>query len=244
MIILFTIVPHITILSNGAPGWARWEVSCCRSLSLFPFPFSACVYSMIFKVAIFGHSYVRDLQTLGEVNITDCHIKFNLRYFPFPGATFNTFIDNPDCFELLKTFSPHFIIVVLGGNDLKDSVELSDIYRNCKHFYTLLRDNFPKATIIASQIENRFYLSNNRFGSPAARTFDYLRRHFNRHLNNQPYKDHILQVQGPNRLDKSENYRDFVHLSQLGLRKYFRIIVCTLTFAIRKDPYKYLQYVS
>ena len=193
---------------------------------------------MFFKLAVLGHSYVRDLASLGECEIFVSGIKFCLNYFPIPGATFSTFNSNPVHFENLKIYKPDYILVILGGNDLKTDVELSQIYEDCSVFYKNLREICPDSIIIASQIENRFYESNNRFNSPPAKTFDYLRRYFNRFLKNLPFKDFVLQVQGPNRLDKKENYRDSVHLSHVGLRKYFAFIRTTLSYAYESKKIK------
>ena len=192
---------------------------------------------MNLKVAIFRHAYVRDLEGLGEKIIyLSNDVEFSLGYFYVPGATFGTFIDNLDHFTDLKDFQPHYIIVVLEGNDLQANIDLSEIYKHCSEFYGLLRASFPDSVIIASQIENRFYNINNRFCSPGARLFDYLRRNFNKHLKNKSFKDFLLQVQGPNHLDNRINYRDAVHLSPVGLRKYFEIIRRTLDYAYSKRP--------
>ena len=185
---------------------------------------------MHFKLALLGHSYVRDLASLGEHEITVSGAKFSLNYFSIPGATFSSLISNSVHLESVKSYKPDYIVVILGGNDLKIDVELSQVYKDCSTFYEKLREFCPNSIIIASQIENRFYEANNRFNSPPAKTFDYLRRHFNRFLKNKPFIDFLLQVQGPNRLDKRDYYRDDVHLSRSGLSKYFTIIECTITF--------------
>ena len=152
----------------------------------------------------------------------------------FSGASFTTFLKHTNHFESLKAFEPDIVVVILGANDLKASVELSEIYDQCTKFYCLLREFLPKAFIIASQIENRFYSANNRFDSPLAADFDYLRRHFNRFLKNKPFKDCLMQVQGSGRLDSQEYYRDSVHLNHRGLNKYFQFIENTLSFAFNK----------
>ena len=190
---------------------------------------------MIFKVVIFGHSFVRDIASLGRRVITLSNdVEFCLNYLSVPGASFATFLNDNKHFEHLRSLNPDFVIVLLGGNDLRIDTELAEVYKDCTKFYTRLREIVPDSIIIASQIENRFYKSENRFGSPVGENFDFLRRHFNRFLRNKPFKDFLLQVQGPNRLDKKENYRDCVHLNSLGLNKYFEIIKCTLSFAYNK----------
>lgn len=143
-------------------------------------------------------------------------------------------MENRNYFESLKVENPDFLIIILGGNDLKVNVELSLVYEDCARFYNILREFLPDSIIIASQIENRFYKCNNRFGSPSAETFDFMRRHFNRHLKNKPFKDCLLQIQGPNRLDSEDNFRDGVHLNINGLTKYFDIIEGTLSYAYTK----------
>ena len=112
---------------------------------------------MLFHVTIVGHSYVKDLANLGKFDIRIENNTFFLKFLPFPGATFCTFIDNPALFERIKETNPDFVIVILGGNDLKANIELSRIYDRCKSFYTTLRSYLPNSWIIASQIENRFY---------------------------------------------------------------------------------------
>ena len=189
---------------------------------------------MIYKVTLIGHSYVADLFRYGRKRITVSNVEFELNYIYVPGATFSTFIEKPVYFDNLKFQSPDFVIVVLGGNDLKVNTDLSRNYEDCTKFYDTLRDRVPGVIIIASQIENRFYSEGNKFGSPPGAKFDFLRRHFNRFLKNKPFKDCLLQVQGPGRLDGLENYRDSVHLNRRGLEKYFEIIENTLSYAFAK----------
>ena len=189
---------------------------------------------MVYRVCLFGHSYVGDLSRYGKTEISVNGIDFSLDYIFVPGATFSTFINNSLHFDQLKVLSPDFVVVILGGNDIKIDVDLSKIYEDCTRFYNLLRERLPSAVIIAAQIENRFYLDTNRFGCPPADKFDFLRRHFNRFLKNKAFKDCLLQVQGPGRLDNEENYRDRVHLNYLGISKYFEIIENCLSYAFTK----------
>ena len=189
---------------------------------------------MVYRVTLFGHSYVGDLSRCGKTEISVDNIDFSLNYIFVSGATFSTFIDNPSYFDQLKSRSPDFVIVILGGNDIKINIDLAQNYNDCTRFYTLLREKLPNVVIIASQIENRFYSEQNTFGSPPSEKFDYLRRHFNRFLKNKAFKDCLLQVQGPGRLDNKENYRDEVHLNSLGINKYLEIIENCLLYAYTK----------
>ena len=135
----------------------------------------------------------------------------------------------------LEGQKPDFVIVILGGNDLKADSKLPDIYKESETFFRLLKERVPKATVIAAQIENRFYKPNNRFESPVGEKFDYLRRYYNRFLKRKKFKDFLLQVQGPSLLDNKEFYKDCVHLNERGLRKYLQLIKKTLLYIVEKS---------
>lgn len=189
---------------------------------------------MNFRVSIVGHSYVRDLSHFGINHFNLSGVTFHLNFRSVPGATFSSLSGNHSFFGNLKSDDPDFVIVILGGNDLKANTELTQIYLDCENFFKSLRASLPNSCIIAAQIENRFYKPDNRFGSPPSKTFDFLRRHFNRHLRNKPYKDFILQVQGPGRLDNRNHYRDSVHLNRAGLSKYMNLIEGNLAYVYKK----------
>ena len=90
------------------------------------------------KLAVFGHSYVRDLSTLGNFRLefgSELHLEVS--YFGFAGARFTTFFTNPDLLSDLVAYRPDYIVVILGGNDFSSQVPLSDICKSCKDFYTL-----------------------------------------------------------------------------------------------------------
>ena len=69
-------------LSNGAPGWACWKVDIaapCPCRVSVPDP---SYIIMKFKVALFGHSYVRYLKSLSENTIHLSHgVEFSHRLF-------------------------------------------------------------------------------------------------------------------------------------------------------------------
>ena len=188
------------------------------------------------KVSVFGHSYVRNLWSAFEQNTITAHegIELDIEYFGSSGATFRFFLDNPFHVNALVNSKPEFIVVILGGSDLKAHRPLQDIYHDCTKFYELLRDKLPASIIIASKIENRFYSRDNYHNSPLPEQFDYLRRHFNHFLKNKKFKDCILQVQGSDRLDNPEFYGDGVHLNADRLNRFFTFIVATVSFAYNK----------
>ena len=153
-----------------APPGGRLESCACHScllsviFSLDPF-YISCYFTWLLSVI----HMLRTWLIWGNLTFVLRIILFFLKFLPFPGATFCTFIDNPALFERIKETNPDFVIVILGGNDLKANIELSHIYDRCKSFYTTLRSYLPNSWIIASQIENRFYHPQNRFGSPPIR---------------------------------------------------------------------------
>ena len=208
--------PAVVKLSNDLVG----------SYSDDPRPMIQSHSTRHYEVVVFGHSYVRDLATLDRTQLDIEGNVFHLSYITVPGGTFSTFINNRRYLEQLKAKSPDFVIVVLGGNDLKYDVDLSENYEKCFTFYNLLRQTVrPDTLVVASQIENRFYKPNNRFGWPPGRAFDLKRRRFNEFLKNKPFQDSLLKVEGPDLLDKKENYRrDGVHLNGLGLNRFFGAI--------------------
>lgn len=182
------------------------------------------------KVALFGHSYIRDLARLGFHNIkVSDDVVLDLRYFSFPGHTFADFLVDPSKFQEVIQFQPNIIVVYLGGNDIKVDVELQQVYSDCKKFYEYLRSRLPDTYIIASQIEARYGSTVNRHGSPEAAEFSRLANYFNKWLLKQSFKDRLLCIKGPNKLSNSALYRDTVHLTRQGLHKLFDIIKCVVT---------------
>ena len=47
-------------------------------------------------------------------------------------------------------FNPSLTLVVLGGNDLKVSLHLSEVKQDCTDLYNIIRNNSPTTYIIAS----------------------------------------------------------------------------------------------
>ena len=89
------------------------------------------------KVLIFGHSYVRDLKDF-DIHISRRGIEVVYEYFP--GASFNTFIRDPSLIERAVTCHPDLVIVILGGNSIKDSIPKPSLFKICREFYATLRN--------------------------------------------------------------------------------------------------------
>lgn len=186
------------------------------------------------KLAIFGHSYVSDLERQfngSEIELEN--IKFEVSFFGHRGATFNTFLQENSLLEPLINYCPDYLIVYLGGNDLKARAELTVVKEKCKAFYNLLRDLLPSTCIIASQVELRFHETRNRFDAPLEEHYKLMRRYVNKFILSLKCKDFLFRVQGKGRLDNKTLYRDAVHLNNTGLNHLFRLMRDCLSYCIR-----------
>ena len=181
------------------------------------------------RVALFGHSYVRDLQTYLDRNrlqLCDSRdgIFFEAETFCFPGATFSRFVEEPNLLNDLVSFCPDIVCVILGGNDLKTDYPLANVRADCKHFYELLKSRLPNCYIIAGQIESRFHRIPNRHKTPLEPVFSALANSFNCWINKQSFKDRILGLKGVSKLSKPIFYRDHTHLNTLGLARLLELV--------------------
>ena len=181
-------------------------------------------------VAIFGHSYVRDLSNLNRFLVsTGSGVDFRLHYFHHPGATFETFLKQPRRFDSLVDCNPRIVICLLGGNDIRTNVDLKIVYEHAKEFYKLLKSKLPKSLIVASQVEDRYLKSENRFGTPPEALFHKLANHLSRAIKNITHKDKLLMIRGRALLSNKRFFvTENVHLNQLGLNKLFDLIVSFL----------------
>ena len=69
------------------------------------------------RLAVFGHSYVRDLSTLNNFRLEfGSDLRLEVSYFGFAGARFTTFLDNPEFLSDLIAYRPHYVVVI--GNSL------------------------------------------------------------------------------------------------------------------------------
>ena len=177
------------------------------------------------KISIFGHSYVRDLQQLGNEYISLGSERAFLNYFAFPGSSYHTFLLNPNLLSSLIDSAPDVLVVILGGNDLKVNIDLNDVKSDCASLFRLLREKLPNVYIIAAQVEIRHSNRVNRHGSPAADLYRKLAVNFNKWLARQSFKNKLLLVNGKNKLYERSFFReDGVHLNSQGLNLYFDLL--------------------
>ena len=177
------------------------------------------------RALLIGHSYVRDLKSFiksHQQQVVKLPNGNGLQlFFSFvSGATYETYLNHPELLDGSVDVNADIIVVVLGGNDIKCDVDLSVVKSNCFHFFKLLKTKFPAAYLIGTQIESRFIESGDRyecFGTPHSEAFSKLSVYYNSWLNKQKFKDRLVCIRGPNKLDNRSLYRDSVHLNEQGL---------------------------
>lgn len=164
----------------------------------------------MWRVAILGHSYIRDLYELGDTRMKfkdgiDCKIHY---YFK-PGSTFAKWNNYFEILDKIVELNPNIILVYLGGNSITEDISDRTLRDQAKQFYNLLRSLLPEAIVIASQIELRFVEEGNRHKTPTLQQFKIRRNTFNQFLRkfkNAKGIDYIARISGGNRLDKVELY--------------------------------------
>lgn len=225
----------------GTPGGTLVEKTICCSSSecggnlgrgrvLLHFCFVIFSQCLFMKIAIFGHSYVRDLELLGHSDFVISEVPVSFQYFAFPGAGFRKFLNNPRLLDEVVLEKPDILVIILGGNDIKVNVELKEIKENCKEFFRLFRSKLPDSFFVATQVEFRHSEKVNRHGSPSEKLFRKLALHFNNWLNRQKFKDKIFVVNGNTKLcDVGLFQKDGVHLNLEGLEVYFDLLISALS---------------
>ena len=177
------------------------------------------------RVAIFGHSYVRDLKQLGFSHLIFEDFDVPVDYFDFPGSGFHDFILNPSLLDKLVIYNPTVIVIFLGGNDLKVNLDLDIVKHNCSQFYSVLRLRLPNSVFITSQVEYRHLKSTNRHGTPDLELYRRLANNFNKWIARQKFKDRLLIVNGSDKLGDSKFFKsDGVHLNRQGLELLFDLM--------------------
>lgn len=194
--------------------------------------------TILMKLLVLGHSYVRDLATLGVNNLAFGHTSIDVTYSAHPGAGYDKFLENPTLLTESLECKPDIVVVILGGNSILRDVTNFELFHKCRTFYELLRRELPQATIIAAQIELRFFDEPNRFGVPRAEIFKKRRNELNKYLNRLKLKNNMLIIAGPGRLDHKEHNRDEVHLNRQGLRVYMSILKSTVLFVLDNRKFR------
>ena len=196
------------------------------------------------RVLIFGHSYVRDLLALGDWNrqvrlstgkLVD--LEFLFRYYS--GKDFDYFLDKPEPFQAIKDLNPDMIVVILGGNLIVNGISNSNIKLMADNFYCHLQKFLrPDCVRFAAQVEPRFVISGNNYGTPEAEEFERRRRQvnnfFNTILKKKNYVDYLVFALKSS--DKDLYKPDGVHLNNEGLKRYRDTLLGSLVYALEERP--------
>ena len=150
--------------------------------------------------------------------------------FGFSSAKYSTLVANDKFISDLKTCDPDFVLIILGGNDFSTQLSLTTVKDHCLLFYQKLRSWLPRAKIIASQVELRWYQEHNKFETPFGIDYNYQRKYLNRFLHKLKLKDFLFRVDGTSRLDNKALYVDAVHLNKKGLEKLVSLIKGGLSY--------------
>lgn len=196
------------------------------------------------KVLLFGHSFVRDLLSVGgwnrEVSLDDdskVNLEFLFRYYS--GKDFNYFLNNLELFDEIKSINPDAIVIILGGNIIVDKVSNSSIKLMVNDFYRRLKEVVkPDCIKFAAQIEPRYCHKGNRFGAPEAEEFNRRRTQINNHFNQTVKKHKLVDYLIFSREDfkhRPELYKpDGVHLTHEGLELYKGSVLGGLMYALNR----------
>ena len=184
------------------------------------------------QVLVVGDSHVANIGRLGSGRFMHVNHQVNIQYFGIKGAGFATFTPEK-LSKLSQWYKPEIIISIIGGNTVSSTEDTKEIYRVGETYYKDLKEAFPGATIVATQIEARSYLPNNRFGAPGYEIFQSRRVAVNNFIKALRYKDHVLMIGGPNRLDNLSLYEsDGVHLTPVGYAKFYSLIKKLVKYVI------------
>ena len=178
-----------------------------------------------FKVSVFGHSYIRDLSSLGNKQLlVDKDYQVELRYFFRPGATIDYYYSVPGSYEFLFTDSPDVVFIFLGGNDLRNDIDIHDTITKYRILVQNISLRLPNSAIICSYIEPRFAEANPYFNTPNPSGYKALARTFNNWLQRWKVPYRKFMTWGLNRFENLDLFKpDLIHLNQNGLEVFWNL---------------------
>lgn len=180
----------------------------------------------IINITLLGHSYIRDLKSLGHDNLVVQNCIFKFKYFYKPGATIGSYLSNRSLLEPIFINPPDILFVFLGGNDLRSDWNIHDIILNYKNLITIIKQRLSKSIIICSTIEPRFASARPRFHSLDPLAYKASARKFNNWLRGFRAPDCKFLTWGHNRLENKNLFKsDFVHLNKVGLEILWNLLI-------------------
>ena len=194
------------------------------------------------RVLIFGSSLCRDLSYLDERRsyLLNNNTTINLSYNFHPGKSFEFFLRNPHLLPKILACdgqTPDIVLVIFGGNSISTQVEDKVLYKYARDFYSLLRCELnnlnPNAIVIASEVPMRYVYSGFK-NTPRPELFKAVRHRLNLKIRDIKSKNYLCRVESDGRLDKKSFYRDGIHFKPRGNVRFMNIILCTLSYVLRR----------
>ena len=192
---------------------------------------------MHYKIAVLGHSIVRDLASIGPLShsLSD-RDSYETKFFAIPGSCYRTWLDWPPRLHSAIEYKPDIVFICLGSNSIRPGIEIKELIFNARIFLKKLRANLEHSKVVPCQIETRFLSEFSSRGNPSAEIFRRLRNTVNKALQSNKTKDYLCMISGPGRLDNESLYReDKIHLNTQGLIKYRSFIHRTIRFIVDRE---------
>ena len=149
------------------------------------------------------------------------------------GASYRTYIDNPNLFNGDLLPRPQIVVALVGGNTITKRNSQDVCLQYCRRFYESLRDRLPPhVTIIASEIFMRYRYNCHR--TPAPEIYRYYRDKINQRLGTlNSCWNQLLRLSGDHNLDDVRlTGGDGVHLLPAGLDRLWDKIQDSIQFAL------------
>ena len=166
------------------------------------------------RLVILGHSWVERLSRLGIKSLKQDGRKVEVDYKFKRGLTFEQIIGDERLLHEVGKYLPHYVLVILGGNDVGSPKHIEEVENECAIFHSMLREFVPQAVIITSQMENRFYDEDNEWGAPTGEEFEKKRKRYNRFVHwSLREKDYLLRMGAPAHQEDQSCFEDCAHLT-------------------------------
>ena len=184
---------------------------------------------------IVTHSYGTGLLEQGFSKFSMNGRAIDVRYLTVPSATYETFTEEMRYWQQIKQHRPDYVLVILGGNVVGSDRSREQMKSQAQEFYRQMRFHLPRCTIIASQVEMRWYTEGNIYAAPTEIQYRRDRNMLNNYIQRQiQEKDYMLSIAGEGRLDCQEFYsvsaNGRIHMTPQGYEMYIREIVKIINF--------------
>lgn len=172
-----------------------------------------------YRILLFGHSYIRDLQKLGNKEIdVDNKYSVEFNYIFRTGGTISHYWNNKGLLDPLIASSPDILFIFLGGNDIRTDWNIHDTISTYKNLIQYLSSKLPNVPIVCAYIEPRFALPGGYFNTPEQSVYKAYARKFNNWLQRWDVPYRKFMTWGSNRLENRELFKkDGIHLNERGL---------------------------